>query len=285
MWFKRFVALSFVGMFTAGCWGPQEVTTSSDATPSAVEHTVDDERRLPPPTENYLDSAAERDHKRSRKEWMRRRHRSAEGTDWEAIEQENGRRQIRKRNALARLEFRETDSATWVERGSDNQAGRMHVAVHSSDGGALYAGSSRGGIWRADLDGRGWTPLGDNLFGGAHHLVVLPAETAGAPEVMIAATDGGMIHRSEDDGETWVEPSGLPWRWQIRRLSQMSDGSGLVFVLTSEAEDERRLYRSADGGKSFQQVYFLGKYNGDFWVPRDGGERHLSRQSRYDVSQ
>jgi photosystem II stability/assembly factor-like uncharacterized protein len=236
-----------------------------------VRPTLADERRLPPPTEHYLDLNAERDHKKARKEWMKRRHRSSPEADWRGIERENGRRQILKRNQLAKRALREGNPAAWVERGSENQAGRMHVAAYSTDGSTLYGGSALGGIWRADPDGEGWTPIGDNLYGGAHSLVVLQGETPDAPDVLLAATDWGAIHRSTDGGASWNEPTGLPWRWQIRRLVKSSDGQETVFVLTSEAGDARRLYRSGDGGLTFQESYDLGTYAGDVWVPRNGG--------------
>ena len=254
----------------AACGGQPEVAEEKEPLP-IVAPSLADERRLPPPTEHYLDSNAERDHKKARKDWMKRRHRSAPGVDWHGVERENGRLQILKRNQLAKRSLREGSPAAWVERGSENQAGRMHVAAYSTDGSTLYGGSALGGIWRADQDGEGWTPIGDNLYGGAHSMVVLQAESKDEPDVLLAGTDWGSLHRSTDAGASWLEPTGLPWRWQIRRLLKTSDGRETVFVLTSEASDERRLYRSDDAGQSFEEIYHLGTYAGDVWVPRDGG--------------
>jgi hypothetical protein len=221
----------------------------------------------PPPTENRLGEGAEAGNKAARKAWMRTLHRTPPGVDHRDLERANGLAQIAKRNRIAR------DGAPraghWTERGSDNQAGRMHVALHSPDGDTLWAGSAKGGIWRRPVDSNSsaWTPVGDNLYGGAHHLLVLDGTGA---DLLIAATDGGLLHRSVDDGASWIEPNGLPWRWGIRRL--IATGGG-IFVLIQEANWEGwSLWRSQDDGVSFTRVRDLGDYWGDVWSPRTGSD-------------
>ncbi|MFK7931549.1 MAG: WD40/YVTN/BNR-like repeat-containing protein, partial [Myxococcota bacterium] len=178
-----------------------------------------------PPTEHWLGEDGEQRQKTHRKAWMKELHTAGSDVDYKAYELENGLAQVRKRNALAGLEAPpDGPAAQWVERGSDNNAGRMHVAVHSTDGSDLYAGSSRGGIWRRPVDGGTWEPLGDNLYGGTHNMVLFPADDGGA-DVILSTTDGGQINRSDDDGATWVRPAGLDGVGRVRRLIQASDGS------------------------------------------------------------
>jgi photosystem II stability/assembly factor-like uncharacterized protein len=226
---------------------------------------------LPPPTEHWLDEDAERVQKKARKAWFRQMHRAADGVDYKLVERENGRQQILKRNTLAVVSPPRADGdPIWVERGSDNLAGRMHVAQHSSDHQWLYAGSALGGIWKTELGGDEWTPIGDNLYGGVHWMVVVPSETVGAPDLVIGATDWGYIHVSEDDGATWQVPSGVGNPWEIRRLITTSDGSHAVFLITG-TNGSYRLLRSMDRGRSFNIVRTMGGYAGDLWIPRDGG--------------
>ncbi len=221
----------------------------------------------PPPTENFLDESAEREQKSRRKQWFRERHRAPEGVDWVAIERENGRVQLAKRNALA---AEPPAPARWVERGSDNQAGRMHVIRHDpSDPDGLYAGSSLGGVWRGTRDGAGWTPIGDNLYGGAHWLEVYPGE-ADDPPIVLAATDWGSVHRSVDDGATWTVPEGFDAHDDIDRLLQLRDDDLTTFAIARSAE-QWRVLRSTDAGASFQELWNLGVYEPDLWAPRDGG--------------
>jgi photosystem II stability/assembly factor-like uncharacterized protein len=188
------------------------------------------------------------------------------------VERENGRRLMaeRRERALAPPTPADPAAARWVERGSENQAGRMHVARHSIDGGALVAGSALGGVWRGDLGGGDWTPLGDGLYGGAHWLEVLGPDSPGGPEVLMAATDWGQVHRSADDGLTWTSPSGLDGLYQVRRLLFDSSDGSTLYLMAADYWNGSWLLRSQDGGLSFSRLRTLSGYWGDVWSPRDG---------------
>ncbi len=225
--------------------------------------------RRPPPTEHWLHDGAEQDNKQRRKGWIEYIHKAPPDVDWKAVERANGLAQIDKRNALADGPPPPTDAA-WLERGSANLAGRMHVTRLSSDGTQIVAGSSKGGVWRGSLEGSDWEPLGDNLYGGAHWLEVLAPEIDGDPDVLVAATDGGLVHRSDDDGLSWVEPSGLQSAvWNIRRLIKTSDGSDTLFMVSC-SWSRCALMRSQDTGASWEELLSLSSYEGDVWTPRTG---------------
>jgi photosystem II stability/assembly factor-like uncharacterized protein len=232
---------------------------------------------LPPPTDGWLDPATKDLQKQRRKAWWREMHRAPDGVDWQAIERENGLAQIAKRSALARQRRSgeppedPLSGGAWVERGSENQAGRVHVARHSVDGDTLYVGSSLGGLWMGAADGSSWTPIGDNLYGGVHWLEVLPAESSGDPDVLLVATDGGLVHRSLDRGASWEAPEGLGSPTGVRRLLMATDGSLELFMVVNDADGTAALWRSRDRGASFEEVYDLGGFYGDAWAPRDGG--------------
>ena len=225
--------------------------------------------RRPPPTEHWLHDGAEHDNKKKRKDWIKYIHKAPPTVDWKVIERVNGLAQIAKRNALAGSPQPPAD-ARWVERGSANLAGRMHVTRLSSDGESLVAGSSKGGIWRGTRDGTDWEPLGDNLYGGTHWLEVMPADNDGDPDIMVGATDGGLVHRSDDDGATWIEPSGLMGGiWNIRRLIKTSDGSDTLFMVAC-SWSRCALARSQDTGASWDELLDLDSYEADLWTPRTG---------------
>ncbi len=99
-------------------------------------------------------------------------------------------------------------------------------------------------------------------------------DVAGGPEVVLRATDDGLIHATRDGGSTWVAPAGLPLAKSVRRLLKTSDGSETILLLAnvgSGAATSFRVYRSVDRAQSFQSVYDMGSYPGDLWASRVGG--------------
>jgi MYXO-CTERM domain-containing protein len=236
---------------------------------------------LPAPTERGPGEDGEAD-AAARRAWIAERHRAPPGVDWRRVERENGRAQRDKRNRLASM-YAEPTASPWVERGSDNQAGRIHVARRSQDGARLYVGSALGGVWKGTLDGDAWEPIGDSLYGGAQHLAVLSPTYAGGPDVVLAATSAGGVNRTEDDGATWETPAGLEGLDDIRRLVVTSDGTETV-LLVGGYGGNYGLYRSTDGGNQFAEVVDLVTYAGDVWAARDGGKVFLYKDDRVSVS-
>jgi photosystem II stability/assembly factor-like uncharacterized protein len=226
----------------------------------------------PRPTEHRLDDDAERDNKSRRKAWMEQMHRAPPDVDWRAVERASGEAQRLKRNRLASMKALAT---RWTELGSRNQAGRMHVAAPAPDGLSLYAGSSLGGVWHGSLDGQDWEPLGDNIYGGAHWLAVVPGPGPADPDVVLRATDGGLIHVTRDGGATWEEPAGFPTVVGVRRVLVTTDGSHTIFIVLRHYNHQGALkyslYRSTDAALTFSKIVAMDEWAGDAWAPRDGG--------------
>jgi len=227
---------------------------------------------IPPPTENWLDADAEKRNKKDREAWFEHMHRTAPDVDWRAIESDNGRAEQFRRNLLARTMSAGT-ATHWTEVGSSNLAGRMHVAVIGPDGQKIYGGSSLGGLWRANLDGTAWEPLGDNLYGGVHDLAVLPGETTGAPDVVVAVTDGGLVHVSRDEGLSWEEPTGASDLWEVRGIAVLQDLTRtiLIFARGPDTGYVPTVLASTDYGRTFvHRGQGTPGWTGWMWVPRTG---------------
>jgi hypothetical protein len=260
------VGLALVGVSAVLLWpalSPAPIELPAAAAPAPKAGAL-----RPPPTENHLGPGAEKRSNAGRKEWVKRMHRAPRGVDWEAIERKNGLAQVSRKKGMT-LAPPAPAAARWVERGSSNQAGRTHVARHSADGRTLYVGSSLGGLWRGTLDGEAWEPLGDDTYGGVHFVEVVPATGAGEPDILVVATDGGILLRSVDDGATWDTATGLGSPWGVRRLAQASDGTGTLFLVTASTEGIKA-WRSTDAAASWTQIHDFGGYYGDLFVPRDG---------------
>ncbi|MCP4546239.1 MAG: hypothetical protein GY835_07215 [bacterium] len=216
------------------------------------------------PTEHRLDSDAERLNRKGRKEWHKQMHRAAPDTDWKAVEHANGLTLQTLRDNLKR------NSDSWEELGSRNLAGRIHCAAVSVDGDSLYAGSDLGGLWKADLNGNGWRPLADNLYGGVRNGV---AVAGGDPEVITILSNTEIVRISDNMGETWRMPLGLPSNLsQAFRVVRDPADSDRVYLLTYAAGSWFQLYRSDNAGRSYTLIYSLGTTRGDFWVDRVDGD-------------
>ncbi len=254
----------------------------------------------PAPTEaGWMDIETEKRSNRDRKAWFEEMHKAPPGVDWRKIENANGEAQRIKRNKLREkhrgVEPRGMSTTTgsgtgmalttaaavadanrWTERGSNNQAGRVHVAAHSPNGSYLYVGSAMSGVWRGDLDGQSWAPLSDNLYSGAHSLAVIPGATASDPDVIVRGTDAGLVHVTRDMGATWTVPAGLlnpPPQWsEVQRIAVARDNTTILLVMSfwSGANYSTKVYRSTDRAQSFVQVLDMGIGKGDLWVPRTG---------------
>ncbi|HSR40982.1 MAG TPA: hypothetical protein VLL48_02390, partial [Longimicrobiales bacterium] len=126
-------------------------------------------------------------------------------------------------------------------------------------------GTVGGGIWETTDAGETWTNISDGQLGvgpvGA--LAVAPSN----PERIYAGTgSGGVrgnvsvgdgIYRSLDGGETW-EHVGLPESHHVNVIRVHPDDEELVYVTALGHvfgdNPERGIYRSADGGESWERV-------------------------------
>jgi len=256
------IAVVIILLSTAGCLSNHAPETAADVRP--------DGSTTPQPTEHWLDEDAERRNKLERKAWIEYLHRTAPDVDWRAIERDNGAAEQTRRNQLG---WSGTASDHWTEVGSSNLAGRMHTTVIAPDGQKIYGGSSLGGVWRGNLDGSGWEALGDNLWGGAHELLVLPGEQPGEPDVILAVTDGGLVHVSRDDGLTWESPPGADDLIRVRGVGQLQDASKTLLLYGRGPSTGNRptVLASTDYGRTFTARWQgTAGWDGWMWVPRTG---------------
>jgi hypothetical protein len=226
----------------------------------------------PAPTEHHLDIDAEKRNKRGRKKFIEELHRAAPDVDWRAIEKGNGLAEQERRRQLVENSSNLLLSSTWTEIGSKNQAGRMHCATLSPNGQTLYGGSALGGLWKANYDGTGWTPLGDNLWGGVWEALALPGENLGDPDLLVIWGSAG-IRVSRNQGATWEAPTGLNNANSIRMLSKFATSPPTIAVWSNNAANftAPALWVSTDYGRTFSirhQMSTAG--DSSAWIPRTG---------------
>ncbi len=215
-----------------------------------------------------------------RAEWVESMHRAGPGVDWRAIEDENRRVAMEHRNQQQGQ--RSVSSGAWDEVGSRNLAGSTFVAAPSSNGLELYVGTSLGGLFRGPQDGSAWTAIGDNAYGGAHLVTVVPP-ASGSQDILLRAVSGKVL-RSADGGTTWTVPSGFVNLGEVRRLICLSDATRTVLLLGKQGS-VWRVWRSTDRGQSFTISRYIIGSTADLWTPRDAlGPVYLFEQNRLSIS-
>ncbi len=141
------------------------------------------------------------------------------------------------------------------------------VAGHPTEAMTFYFGACAGGVWKTTDGGTYWENVSDGFFETAAvgALAVAPSD----PNVLYAGTGescirgnvshGDGVYRSTDGGRTWVN-RGLRDTRHIGRVRVHPRDPDLVYVAALGhawgPNRERGVFRSRDGGASWQQVLF-----------------------------
>jgi photosystem II stability/assembly factor-like uncharacterized protein len=142
------------------------------------------------------------------------------------------------------------------------------VAGVPSEVNTFYMGSTGGGVWKTTDGGQVWTNLSDKFFKSASIGAIAVADSdpnviyvgtgSACPRGNISAGDG--VYKSTDAGKTWKH-AGLPDAGQIGRIRVHPGNPDLVYVAALGhifgPNPERGVYRSKDGGASWERVHFI----------------------------
>ncbi|HEX7119629.1 MAG TPA: hypothetical protein VF212_12615 [Longimicrobiales bacterium] len=151
--------------------------------------------------------------------------------------------------------------------------GRIHdVESLPGDRGTVYVATASGGIWKTVNNGTTWTPLFDDqavsTFGD---LAIAPSD----PDIVWAGTGeqnnrqstsyGNGVYRSTDGGETWTH-LGLEETRHIGRVIVHPEDPDIAYVAALgnlwKPSDARGVYRTTDGGESWEKVLFVDTLTG-----------------------
>ena len=170
-------------------------------------------------------------------------------------------------------------NGTWDFIGPTNVGGRLtDVVMHPSDTQTVYIAAASGGVFKSEDLGESWQSIFDDqpsLSIGA--LAIDPED----PDIIYVGTGevnggGGSLtyggtgmYKSMDAGQTW-ESLGLTETRHIGRIVIDPSNSQRIFVaamgrLFSENE-ERGLFRSEDGGQTWENVLYVSPQTGSIDV-------------------
>ena len=129
-----------------------------------------------------------------------------------------------------------------------------------------YFGSVGGGIWKTDDAGRTWNPVfGLQPIASIGAIAVAPSDSnviyvgSGEADMRSSISCGNGMYKSTDGGKTWAH-IGLVDSRQIGRILVDPRDANRVFVAALGhaygSNQERGVFRSKDGGKSWQKILF-----------------------------
>ena len=143
----------------------------------------------------------------------------------------------------------------------------------------FYIGVNNGGVWKTTDYGRTWFPIFDDQpTGSVGDVAVAPSN----PNVLYVGSGEGLqrpdlsvgdgIYKSTDAGKTW-QNVGLKDAQQIGGLAIDPVNENKIFVAALGhpygPNKERGVYRTIDGGKTWQQVLYIDENTGAIQVTID----------------
>jgi photosystem II stability/assembly factor-like uncharacterized protein len=147
------------------------------------------------------------------------------------------------------------------------------VAGIASQPNVFFTGTTGGGVWKTDDGGNSWNNITDGQIavGSIGSIRVAPSD----PNVIYAGTGsadprgnvsiGKGIYKSSDAGKTWTL-MGLEKGGQIGRIEIHPQNPDVVFAAVLgnpfTYNPERGVYRSKDGGKTWERLLFVNDKTG-----------------------
>lgn len=136
----------------------------------------------------------------------------------------------------------------------------------------FYFGASGGGIWKTRNGGRAWENISDGFFGGSIGSIAVANSDpnvmyvgGGEKTVRGNVSSGYGVWKTVNAGKTW-KSMGLPNSRHIPRIAIHPNDYNTVYagVLGNiyKPTEDRGLYKSTDGGKTWNKILFANNQSG-----------------------
>jgi len=172
--------------------------------------------------------------------------------------------------AYSKLKASTSYSVEWISLGpAVNSARAESVQAHPSQPGTIYTAFGSGSLWKTTNNGLSWKPIFNEMpSNGIGDIAIAPSNPSiiyvGTGETLRKARNftmpGTGIYRSDDAGETWSHV-GLNDSWHIGEIAIHPNNPDIVVVSVLghfwSANKNRGIYRTEDGGKSWQHVLYI----------------------------
>ncbi len=160
----------------------------------------------------------------------------------------------------------------WRNIGPHRASRTVAAAGHRSHPFTFYMAQVNGGVWKTTDAGRTWKPIFDDQpTGSIGSIVVAPSDAnvvyVGSGEGLhrpdLSTGDG--VYKSSDAGKTWTNV-GLRDAQQIPRIDVDPRNADRLFVAALGhpygPNEERGIFRSTDGGRTFAKVLYKDENTG-----------------------
>jgi photosystem II stability/assembly factor-like uncharacterized protein len=177
--------------------------------------------------------------------------------------------------------------------GPANMGGRIvDIAVVDSDPATMYVAAATGGLWKTSDGGKSWTPLTDDVTTSMGAVAVAPSNPqivwigSGEANARNSVSWGDGIYKSTDGGKSWKN-MGLRDTHHIGRVAIHPTNPDVVYVAALghiwAPNKERGLFKTIDGGKSWQHVLAIDADTGCIDVAIDPEQPDIVYAAAYAV--
>jgi photosystem II stability/assembly factor-like uncharacterized protein len=182
--------------------------------------------------------------------------------------------------AQAKVDETVLKNLQWRSIGPANMGGRIDdIAVVESNTNTFYVGAATGGVWKTTNNGTTFEPLFDEQGSTSiGDIAIAPNDPnivwvgTGEPNNRQSSSWGDGIYRSLDGGKTWKN-MGLSDSRHIGRVVIDPHNPDIVYVAVVGhlwgPNKERGLYKTTDGGKTWNNVLFINDDTGVIDVAMD----------------
>ena len=152
-------------------------------------------------------------------------------------------------------------------------SGRVSVvAVNPNNPAIMFAGTASSGLWRTTTGGASWQPVMDRE--GSYSIGWVTIDPRNPSVIWVGTGEynsqrsvayGDGIYKSEDNGKSWKN-LGLKNSEHISKIVVDPTNSDIVYVAAQgplwSAGGDRGLYKTIDGGKTWEQVLKISDHTG-----------------------
>jgi len=183
----------------------------------------------------------------------------------------------------------------WRSIGPALMAGRIaDIAVNQENRSTWYVGVGSGGVWKTENRGTTWNPIFDSE--GSYSIGCITIDPNNPDTVWVGTGEnvsgrhvgyGDGIYKSLDGGKSWTN-MGLKDSEHIGMIRVDPRDSNVVYVAAQgplwSPGGERGLYKTTDGGKTWELILSAGQYTGANEVhldPNDPDTVYASTHQRF----